>query len=105
MASGRIAEAAEFADRVLGRLADGPDKFDIAMIMMIIDAIMAIIQDCPQPQRVMKAYHRGVKKNRWYWTWRAKSQVRQAGDCDDNVAAAIVEEFGELSASTVADLA
>ena len=99
-------EIKEFSSRVMRRLFDGPEKFDIAMLMMIIDAIMAIIQDCPESRsaRVMRAYHRGVKRNRPYWLWRAKTQVQAAGECNEAVATAIVEEFGELSASTVSEL-
>lgn len=102
-----VKEVGEFADRVAGRLLDaGKDGFDIDMILQIIAAIMAAIQDCPSPTRaarIMKACHKGVKKNQWFWTFYAKREVAKAAE-DDEVTAAIVEEFGELSAGTVADL-
>ena len=96
-----------FAERVLGRLVDrAKSGIDIAFIMVIMDMVMEMLQNCPEPtrERRLNVYRRGISRGRRWWIWRAESQIRSAAECSEEVAAAVVEEFGQLSADDVAGL-
>lgn len=95
-------EVDKFVSSVQSKLPDGPDSFDPMLILAVIEAVMAVIDDCPQNR--LNRYHRGVQKKRWIWLQLAKSQIRRASDCDDTLANAVAEAFGELPASTVENL-
>jgi len=95
-------QAAAFADKVAAKLPPGPLKIDISSIMAIVDAIMAIIGGCDT--RTKRAYHEGVAKGRVYWTWRARTLVKRYGECDSDMADAVVSAFGELDSSIVEQL-
>ena len=95
-------EVDKFVANVQSKLPDGPDSFDPMMILAVIEAIMAVIDDCNQNR--INRYHRGVQAKRWMWVQLAKSQIRRASNCDDKLANAVTEAFGELPTSTVENL-
>ena len=104
----RVTGVSGFEERVLARLpSDGPDRFDIVLIMAIVEAIIAMIENCPDSRRarILMAYLDGIKGGSRFWKRMATRRIRLASGCDSVVAAAIADEFGELSSATVADLA